>query len=129
MLGSAVSLLDRVIKHKSNVCLKDDTYRGITDYADTNPGVFKFAKPKRAAWKSKELVTSKRTHVTGFSQKLDRLYDTEEDAFFFSYEKEYKRLEIDKILKGEKLWNGEDLSTEDVFKLCDQFVDRVHDMP
>lgn len=125
MLGVG-RLLDKVIRHTSNVILKDDSYRGIMDYADTRTGVFKFGKPKTATWTSKSLLDKlNRTSVKGFSQNLKRFYDTEEDAFLFGYEKTTKNINIKETLDGPKVWNGEDMSTEEMLSICDRLIEQV----
>lgn len=115
--------VDRDIFDKVEII--DGSYSEITSHADSRRILFKCWKPTKT-WKSRKLVDECGTFVDGFEQCLTRLYDTEEDAFLFSYQKTDKKLNVEEVLAGDSIWNKrDDLTIDEVYKICDDLIDKV----
>ena len=54
-----------------------------------------------------------------------RLYDVNRDNFGFQTVSANETLNVKQILSQPPIWNGEDLSSSDILKLCDEMIDMV----
>lgn len=108
------------------VKITEATYEEITRLGDSRNTAFR-AKLINKLWESKELTGKKDTPdtVKGFTQKLSRVYDTNTDTFLFSIDRDQKQLKIKDIMEGPSVWNGKALTLEQVFDICDEFIDKV----
>lgn len=112
---------ERFIKDTEIVKFKNGTYEEITSHADTRKVMFQSrAKP---TWDS--VLTNLPEEVDGLTQKLVRLYDVDRDIFGFQTVSANEKLNVKQILSQPPIWNGEDLSSSDILKLCDEMIDMV----
>ena len=113
---------DFFIKNDELVNLTEGTYEELTRHADSRSLLFKSA--AHCSWESKPLYPTVKT-VRGLQQKLVRLYDCNREAYAFQNTDIDNTLDIKAIMNSKPVWNGNELTSSDVLKICDEFVDVV----
>lgn len=112
---------DMFTKETEYVKFMTGSYQEVITHADSRTLMFQArAKP---TWKS-SLENLPRT-VKGLTQKLVRLYDCNRDIFGFVKEKVEVDLTVRDILNTPPVWQGEELTSLNVFDLCDQMINLV----
>lgn len=125
MFKANPNVLRRLRKYDEIVKFNKISYEEISRDVDKRNVLLKFQERVKH-WKSKSLLSSK-APIRGFEQSFLRIYDTEEDVFVFMKTPENKKIDVQTVLNGEWLWNGnpDDLTAEIILGFCDKLIEAV----